>query len=244
MIDIKDEMFNDYSVYGPQMSNLWEFFIDDWDEYGHVSKIKVVSTSLPFITLEQEKRHTGHHFYSGYTMPDTFSITFREDTNFSVTKYFEDWRDRVFDMDKGVFRSGVNQTKTGFIAFSTFKFKEDVNIGLKRYAIGKAENLLTQARGTVLNKLKEVTTGFLPGATQAIGRGIVQRGISEFNKKVGDLSLQPKIGELFEEVQTRSYTLYGLRYLGMSDVSLDYGNQEQLQVTVNLGMDFIKEGTN
>lgn len=145
----------------PQLSNLWEFYILDAENL----KFKVINTSLPFPKLEQEKKPTGEHFYSGYTTPDTFSVTFREDVKFSIHDYFLNWQKMVFDFKSGVFKSGVKQTKEAIIEFSSF-------------------------RGG-------------------------------------------------EEVATKTFYCHGLRVLGVSDLTLDYTNGDQLQFTVNFGVDVV-----
>lgn len=239
MIDIKNEMMNDFQTYGPQLRNLWEFYIDDWDNYGHISKLKVISTSLPFMGLEQEKRHTGHHHYSGYSTPDTFSVKFREDTNFSVMKYFENWRNSIFDSKRGVFRSGVSQTKTAYVSFFSFRFVPGALNSLKSQTLNQAESLLTRQSERAHMEIRN-----LPGDTkeEIQRKSFISNYIADYQKKVTEYGNRPEVQNVLEEVQTRSFTLYGIRFLSMSEISLDYAGGGQLELDVTFGIDLVEEG--
>ncbi len=242
MINTLDSLYKDFT-YSPQLANIWEFYIEeDWESEEGISKFKVVSTNLPFPSLEQEQRNTGHHFYSGYTMPDSFSITLREDSNFSVYKYFKKWQDSVFDVRSGVFKSGngANKIKTGAIEFGKFKLKKDSQL-FKSMAINKIENLFVQAKDTAFEFAKREVTKGIPGRANSISRQVIQSGAQQLNKKIGDTIDFPDYSDLFEYVITQTFELKGLRFLGISDISLDYSNSEQLQLTVNLGVDYIED---
>ena len=238
MIDIKNEMLGDYETYGPQFTNLWEFYIDDWNDYGHISKLKVLSTSIPFITFEQGKRHTGHHHYTGYNFPESITVSFKEDTNFSVSKYFEAWRDRIFDTRKGVFKSGVEQTKTAYVSFYSFRFVPGALQRLQNEVVSGAENLLIQERESALSRLENTSSDL---QSEKNRKSLVYDQIYENQKKVLEYSEQPSNESYLEEVETRMYTIYGLRYLSMSSISLSYEGSDQLKLDVTLGLDFIEE---
>jgi len=129
MINIAEETYKDSLKNAPQFSNLWEFSIlDDWNDTVGISKFRVESTSLPFPSLTVEKRSTGHHYYVGYELPESFSVTFREDVDFSVYRYFKNWQSKVFDLKTGTYISGkdVPHRKTGNIRFTTFRGREEV----------------------------------------------------------------------------------------------------------------------
>jgi hypothetical protein len=128
MINI-EAVYQDSMKVAPQYANMWDFsIVDDWTENSGISTFKVESTSLPFPSLTVEKRVTGHHYYSGYELPESFSVTFREDKNFSVYTYFKNWQKQVFDLKTGTFISGANvpHKKTGTIRFTAFENGEEV----------------------------------------------------------------------------------------------------------------------
>lgn len=236
MISLVDEMYNSY-MYSPQMENLWDFYIEDWDEsYYNISKFKVISASVPQLSLSYGSHNTGSKFYSGYEMPNTFSVTFREDTKFSVFNYFKVWERKVFDERTGQFISNDKiKTKQGFLEFKKYSIDMNNKKLLQRFALDKAETLLNNTVNTAFVQVKNVANA-LPGATMPYGRQFIQNSV-----KKTSISLQPSIGDLFKEETTKSFYFHNIRYLGIENISTSYEAGDELQITVQFAVDAVTD---
>jgi len=139
MIDISSELLDSYKS-SPQFENMWDFYMEDWAESNfNISKLKVISTSLPFVSFENGTHISGNTYYTGYKMPDTFSITFREDSDFSITNYFKKWEAEIFDIYTGCFISSEKQkTRNGVFVYSKFKLNLKKDQVLSLMKINKA----------------------------------------------------------------------------------------------------------
>ncbi len=76
-----------------QHQNYWYCVFGDFIR----SLTLVKSVSFPLEKLTTETKKYGEKYYVGFTPAETVKITFYENTNFSVYKYFKTWMDTVFD---------------------------------------------------------------------------------------------------------------------------------------------------
>jgi hypothetical protein len=114
-----------------QLNNLWEFSVRKNDENNWPLITYVTDASLPFLNLTVETRNTGEKSYNGFTPIESFSLTFKETTQFSTYNYFNDWLKEVFDEANGTFISlpptvekggpGDNIHRSGILSFNTFE---------------------------------------------------------------------------------------------------------------------------
>lgn len=250
MIDISSDLYESFTA-APQFENMWDFNMLDWKKSNYnISQFKVISTSLPFLSFENGTHISGHTYYTGYKMPDTFSITFREDSDFAVTNYFKDWEAQIFNVHTGCFISSqVKKTRDGIFTYSKSKLKLTNE---QLFALSVVNKLKAGAQMAVdtldsrivamANEMTDKTSGMV--ANQA--RGLLQAGTSKArdlgSSTLSDLteaSTSAKIAKYFELETTKSYSLIGIRYLGISAQEAGYTSGEELKVTVNFTVDTI-----
>lgn len=236
MIHLVDNLYESFSS-SPQMENLWDFYLDDWSTTKYnISRFKVISTSVPQLTLEYDSHNTGNKYYSGYTLPSTFDLVLREDTKFSVYNYFKAWEREIFDDKTGQFISNDKEkTKQGFLEFKKFSIDMNNKKLLQRFAIDKAQTLLNNVTNTAFVQVQNVANA-LPGAAMPYGRQFMKNSIKKTN-----ISLQPSIGDLFKEETTKSFYYHNVRYLGISDITTSYEAGGELQLTVKFAVDTVTD---
>ncbi len=239
MIGNSDKLLGSYSN-PAQLTNLWDFYFVDWR--GEMNVMKVVNTNLPYlVTLETGKYDTlGTHFYNGFTFPESFSVTFREDTNFTVYNYFKEWLDIIFDTKEATFKSynmnsPIEKSREGFIVMYSYRFNEE-SINLKSVIDNKLRTLYENISDTYVEKAKNLVRGGNINIAGALFRTDtfenVSRGLNEAlsnNKKY------------FDEIETKVFKLKGIRFLGITDSNLDYETSEELKITVNFSVDKVED---
>ena len=124
-----DAVFKHFADNPPQMDNLWEFYLEDWNtDASHITKFNVTGSSIPFKQFETKNRKLGQSYYTGVTYPSQITVTLMEDVNFSVMNYFNTWEDQFYDNVTNVFKAVSKSTdKTGFLVFNTYKKMGQVN---------------------------------------------------------------------------------------------------------------------
>ena len=239
MISIVDEFKESYKA-PPQLENLWDFEMEDWMTSNlNISKFKVITTSIPQLKLETLSHNTGHKYYSGFAMPESFSITFREDALFSVYRYFKRWEREIFDVEKGVFISSrYPKTRAGVLKYSTFVLNADARRLFEISTMNKIENIAKQAQETVFTRVENVATQ-IPGIAMPYSKQLFGSQLSSLAKKTGLTEISSTIGSLFEEVVTYQFNFIGIRYLGISDFTPTYDSQNELTITVDFSVDSI-----
>lgn len=220
MIDISSELLNSYEA-SPQFGNMWEFYMEDWNtSQFNISKLKVISTNLPFLQLENATHITGHKYYSGYKLPETFSITFREDSDFSVTNYFKTWEREIFDVVRGCFISSeTDKIRNGVFVYSKF-YSTATSSDL--FEIGAIETLRGVGNSIVSTASKNKVVSTVASGSINLGTSLIT-GMSKF----------------FKEIPTQTYYFKGIRYLGIAEQSGSYDSPEELKITVNFAVDTI-----
>lgn len=242
MIDIQNEMFNSYSE-SPQFSNLWDFYLLDWyNSSFNISKLKVISSSLPMIKFNYESYDpTGQKYYTGFALPESFSIVFREDSSFSVFNYFKEWESQIFDEETGCFISDENEkTRDGVLQYTKFVLNASYRDLFERFTLQKIENLAKQAQATAFNTIPNLGNKIPGGASMPYAKQILQSSMSKLAKDT-DFSLISPIGELFTEEITKSFDFLGVRYLGMGEIQNNYEQSNELSITVNFAVDRITD---
>jgi len=238
MIDISSELLNSY-IASPQFNNMWEFYIQDWKETDYnISSLKVISTTLPFMQLESESHGTGHKYYTGYKMPENFSVTFREDSDFSVTNYFKEWERLIFDVYTGCFiSSDAEKTRNGCFRYSKFELDATKKELFELAVTDRLSSIGKQAIETVQNKIVDVANSQV-GAFIGVGRQTLEYGSKALRKEIG-FDSQSGVSKLFKETDTKLYYFKGLRYLGISNQEGSYDSGEELNVVVNFAVDTV-----
>lgn len=144
----------------PQMNNLWDFSLSDWntEDNKNVTKFRVASVDLPFIvTLETETHPTGKNYYTSYTYSSEFSVELREDTSFSVTNYFRDWLLSIFDPINGNFISSPeSKLKTGTLTFYTYRLNSSNYMSFSSTYVAEKMRSLTSATPSTYSNYSDV----------------------------------------------------------------------------------------
>lgn len=111
-----------------QFSNLWYLYFTD----NQNTQFKVVDTTLPFINFETQTMNTGEKYYTGFTPVETFTVTLREDVNFSVYNYFKSWQDSFYNsdnefvaLDEGIEKGSENDPIHKQALLTFFSFEEE-----------------------------------------------------------------------------------------------------------------------
>lgn len=239
MISIVDEFKESYKA-PPQLENLWDFEMEDWETSNlNISKFKVITTSIPQLKLETLSHNTGHKYYSDFVMPDTFSITFREDTLFSVYRYFKRWEREIFDVRQGVFISSeYPKTRSGVLKYSTFVLNADARKLFEISTMNKIENIAKQAQETIFTRVENLATN-IPGIAMPYSKQLFGSQLSSLAKKTGLTKISSTLGSLFEEEVTYQFNFIGIRYLGVSNFTPAYESQNELTITVDFSVDVV-----
>lgn len=111
-----------------QFSNFWYLYFTDAQE----TQFKVVDTTLPFINFATQTMNTGEKYYTGFTPIETFTVTLREDVNFSVYNYFRNWQNSFYNennefiaLDEGIEKGDDNDPIHKQALLTFFSFEED-----------------------------------------------------------------------------------------------------------------------
>lgn len=116
---------NKFLTFEVQNPNLWEFFI----AYAPDIRYRVRSCSLPFIGFDTENQYH-YHYPSERTLIEDVSISFLEDTSFTMLKYFRAWRNEIYDENRKVFKiiptgKQDNGKRNGILIYQKF---QDVSV--------------------------------------------------------------------------------------------------------------------
>lgn len=248
-MSILDNIGSRYKDQGPQFINLWDFYLEDWESSSqpndttkkyNVSRFDVEDTSLPFpFSFTSEKYSTGKKYYTGVEFSTDFSVTIRENSNFTVYKYFEEWMSKIYNAEKGHFiSSNEPKTKTGTILFYSFKFKEDsFNIFSKEYVTNKLKNAQVTSSQTLIQQAKKQASKIIPYPMSMITSQLGSIASAGVQSATNTLMASQGLGSLFEEVVTATFSIQNVRILGVDDWSLSYGDGEQMKVKANFDSD-------
>jgi hypothetical protein len=170
-------------------------------------------------------------------MPSTFSITIRENTEFSVYEYFKNWMNKVFDSVNGNFISSSEpKTKQATIQFYSYKMDPSAyRLFSEKYITEKVKNLQAITSQTLIQKAKKEASAALPFPLSRLA----SQGGSILSSKVqnGLNSIMPDFGDMIEEVTTKTFVFENVRILGLEETALTYDDGEQLVWNVNFTAD-------
>lgn len=242
---ILDNIYARYETASPQFLNLWDFFLEDWGDTStyNISRFDVEQTSLPsVVNFETDKFITGENYYTNVSYPDTVSLTLRENTDFSVYKYFEKWQSKIFDMEKGHFISGSpDRVKNGTIIFYTFRIKEGgYKFFSEKYILNKTRQLQTIVGQTLVQKAKQTATKILPYPMSLLANQAGSIASSKLQNLTNTIMPGQNMEDIFEEIETATFSLINLRYLGMGSHSLSYSGSEIMNVAVSFSCDRVE----
>lgn len=195
-----------------QNPNTWEFYITGVTAGASTPinfKFHVIDTTLPFEKLETETRNTGSKHVIGFTPVEGFSITFRENTDFDVYNYFDQWKNQVYDTVRKVFRTGPNKTRTGILAFQrqvgdffknaynkVYEFRGLRFTGFEDKALDyNTQDALTLTVNFVVDEVRESS---LVGPTL----GSAVDGVGQFANDLRNKTSLPNWGEISSKLKT------------------------------------------
>lgn len=240
-IDYLGSLSNRFSEAGPQFTNLWEVYIDDWLEGGvySLSQFDVLNTSLPLsIKLTSENYVHGKNYYSDVEFPSDFKLELREYSNFRTYNYFKKWLDSIFDTKRGVFISSPEKkTKSATLSFTSYKMNMDkYKILSKEFALEKMKNIQNIATQTLMQQTKKAAMENVPYPVSMI-TGQASSIASMKAQELFNRAYPTKFGDLFTEVTTKTFFIKNLRILGLTDLSLNYDTAEQLTIAADFVAD-------
>jgi hypothetical protein len=136
-IDYAESALNEIGA--SQFSNLWYLYFTDNQNV----QFKVVDTTLPFINFETQTINTGEKYFTGFTPIETFTVTLREDVDFSVYNYFKAWQDSFYNennefvaLDEGIEKGSENDPIHKQALLTFFSFEEETR-ELVNFAAGE-----------------------------------------------------------------------------------------------------------
>jgi hypothetical protein len=88
-----------------QLANKWFFILDDFLNLDF--SVNSVSLGLPSLNIGTTP--FGLTYAAGMELGNTFSITFRENVNWSSSNFFINWMNEIYDFDKKCFKLGFSQ---------------------------------------------------------------------------------------------------------------------------------------
>ena len=210
-----------------QLNNLWEFSITQHKENDWPLVTYVKDTNLSFINLTTETRNTGEKHYNGFTPVESFTMTFRENTEFDSYKYFKEWFDQVFDEVNGTFLSlnaGIKKGdpedvihRTGLLTFNSFEIdqetREDWIVKEIRKALNEPSISYQEVRKAVVQTIKkqEVSAPKIPTVIvnkEILGNIFTALGRQAVNTAASTVNRVANIGrKLTGQATKASYTL-------------------------------------
>lgn len=87
-----------------QISILWDIEVLNSNN-ASLLKTRVVSSTIPFLKINSERRLSGLISFKDISFPDEFSITLRESSNFSVYKFFKEWMSKFYNEEENTFKT-------------------------------------------------------------------------------------------------------------------------------------------
>lgn len=215
-----EQIFNQTT---PQYSNLWEFAIIPNFSFTSLSDVNAnkfvqanrlrflaQSCSLPFTSLDMEKRNTGAAHFSGFSPPTSFTVDFLETNSFTALDFFEDWQDRIYDKNKRVWRKGNNRA-LGIIFL------------LQPIGAEPAGELSNLVPGQISNPV-------------GVGLDTLRRTVSENIPTLGGIVNKANLPQ-FKPVRT--YLVEGMVPMSIGDIDLSYDSSEQIRIPVEFNFNQI-----
>lgn len=221
---IADEIYAQSSTV---INNQWDFYFDDWQAV----KFKVIDVSIPAKKFTSETHNTGEKYYTGFTPEDEFSITFREDGDLNVLKYFSEWQNEFYN-EYGEFVSMPSGTQKG-------------SAGDKIHKTGSFVLNQFVPKGRKKNQLMNLLVLPLPFkyTPQVIGR---IRSVGEF--LTGNSSIlkpphfkkpasRPDFLPNNQEIVILTIKFLNMKYLGIEPLDFDYTDGHAITYSASFVMD-------
>jgi len=101
-----------------QKKTSWDFYFTD----NIFFKFRVKSCTLPLPKFEIETRHTWENFYKTMTITTTFDVEIYEDIAFSTYRYFQLWRELVYNSQTRTFISYPSGTFNPIFKTAIFQY--------------------------------------------------------------------------------------------------------------------------
>jgi hypothetical protein len=246
MIGFSDQLYNSYR-FSPQLANMWDFYLTDWEESDYeINRFKVIETSVPMLSLETESRSNGEKVYVGYAMPESFSITFREDSNFSVFNYFKEWEREVFDQSTGQFKSRDRNSgqykspvRTGTLLFQKSSLTMQA-LSSTSQTLNVLQNGIIASKNAVYQKIRG-SSPFSANISTFVGNQIRELASTVPGLTGARTNFFSKMNDLISVEVTKSFTYHNVRFKGIQEVSASYENSDELQITIDLTLDAVTD---
>ena len=92
-----------------QLSTFWDVEILNSENIPKL-KTRVISSTIPFLQINIERRLSGILSFKDVTFPEEFSITLRESSNFTVYKFFKEWISKFYNEEENTFKTFESKT--------------------------------------------------------------------------------------------------------------------------------------
>jgi len=209
--------------YDDMDSNLWEFYVLGLEQY----RYRVVDVNVPTPGLESTTVEAGAKYWSGVTIPEEVTVTFRETANGSIFSLMWVWQNEIYDFKNKVFRTstGRNTDYSGG--------KKDGKLIIQQPKFG---GLLNFAR---IKLLQEVQPGV----------GGTGRQIASYGSQVAQIADALSGGTISDQVEQLLYnnviefTLKGMRPKKIADMSMSYGQTEGRDIQITYLIDDLEVDT-
>ena len=176
----------------PQLSNFWEFLIDDLESF--TPRYQVVSTSLPFFQTQYQTRSTGEKVYTGVQHVDSITLELRETVEFSTYNYLKSWMDAVINEDfefqayegeeDPIHRDGILTFKSFRDSGQTERLTNEVKEFIRGFNVpGTSSEDLVQALSPPISRRIEYEMLQRPG--QTIQKEIIQNIFTNTARQIG-----------------------------------------------------------
>lgn len=200
-------------------SNLWEFYIDGYDQF----KYRVVDVTLPLPGLESTSLNTGQKYWSDVQHPEEISVTLRETDSGHVFSLLWLWQNEIYDFKQNVFKTKYNQTNPGG--------KKTGHLMVQKPRFG---GLLNFAK---IKFLQEI--GGVGGSSAAASQA---KQMAQFQDILSGGQVSSAIEDLIYSNELK-FEIQGMRPKKIDDMSFQYGNTEGKDISATFLIDDIDVNT-
>lgn len=240
----------DYALNAWKHSNfvnktIWDFYFN-----GNLDiQFKVESLNIPREKFVTETHNTSQQYYTGYEPVGEFNIIFKEDTEMSVYKYFDEWKKSIYNENREFISLGENVAKgspndtihrTGiFILYyfptDTIKFKEIFHKLVWPFPLRYTPQVIGKFRNFQERLADRVSNPDFAGAERT--RYQARYPSPPFH--ITKVAATPSVTNFYREYPILRIEFKNMKFIGIDALDFDYVDTEPLKYSVTFSADEI-----